>query len=208
MGTATAASLLLLAALAGCTPEPPPPRPEAGLADGGLAFLPERHTDLVVTATRGQPDGASTVIFQSPRGSDAGAAPPVAALPLLSAEAVFPDRSALPLARNGVTTVAPSARFRVEVTARLADGRLSLLDAQDAMVPADGTTEAGATTRFTLTPAVPLRSGSSYTLRLDGAEGRLVGAEDGRSFEPVSLTLRVSGEPPAPARRAKRPRRR
>jgi hypothetical protein len=197
--------------MSGCTPEPPPARPDAGAADGGLAFLPGAHTDFVFTIELARPDGGSTAIFESPRGreADAGAAPATAAsLPLLSAEAVLPDGSAQPLARDGVTTVLPSARFRVEVSARLADARLSLLDAQDAMVAADGTTEATATTRFALTPAAPLRPGSSYTLRLDGTEGRLVRAEDGRSFEPVSLAVRASGEPAAPSRKAKRPRRR
>jgi hypothetical protein len=104
--------------------------------------------------------------------------------------------------------VEPSARFRVEVATRLAEARLSLLDAQDAMVAADGTVEAAATTRFTLAPAAPLRPGSSYTLRLDGSEERLLRAEDGRTFGPVSLALRASGEPPPPPRKAKRrPRR-
>ena len=208
MRTAAAASLLLLAAMSGCTPEPPPARPDAGAADGGLAFLPAAHTDFVFTLDA-RPDGGSTVIFESPRGrqADAGAAPATAAsLPLLSAEAVLPDGSAQPLARDGVTTVEPSARFRVEVSARLAEARLSLLDAQDAMAAADGTVEAAATTRFTLTPAAPLRPGASYTLRLDGAEERLVRAEDGRSFEPVSLAVRASGD--APPRKVKRARRR
>ncbi len=183
-------AFLLTSAAATCTPQPPPP-------DGGLAFLPEQHTDFVFTVTTERPDRSAT--------PDAGTATP-APLPLLSTEAVLPDGSAQPLARDGVTTVEPSARFRVEVGARLGDARLSLLDAQDAMVAADGTTEATATTRFALAPAAPLRPGSSYTLRLDGAEGRLVRAEDGRSFEPASLAVRASGVPPAPARKAKRKR--
>jgi len=207
---AAPASLLLLAAAAACTLEPPPRRPDAGAADGGLALLPERHTDFVFTVAREHLDGGAAVAFQTSPGpdADAGAAPPAsAALPLLSAEAVLPDGSAAPLARDGVTTVAPSARFRVEVGARVPDARLSLLDAQDAMVAGDGTIEATATTRLALTPSAPLRPGSSYTLRVDGAEARLVRAEDGRAFEPASLALRTSGEPP-PARKAKRRTRR
>ncbi len=199
----TAAASLLLAAIAACTPEPPPARPDGG----GLTFLPEKHTDLVFTVTAERPDGG-------PADADAGASSASAAaapLPLLSAEAVLPDGSAVPLSRDGVTAIDPQARFRLEVSARLEDTRLSLLDARDAMVPGDGTTEAGASTRFTLAPAAPLRPGSSYTLRLDGNEGRLVRAGDGRAFEPASLALRVSGEPPAPPprkARARRPRRR
>jgi hypothetical protein len=198
-------SFLLLAWMAGCSPEMPA-RPDAGGADGGLAFLPERHTEFALTATRESPDGGAAAPFQGPSAleADAGATP--AALPLLSAEAVLPDGSARPLSRDSVTAIDPSARFRLEVAARLPEARLSLLDAQDAMVPCDGTTEASASTRFALTPAAPLRAGSSYTLRLDGAGGRLVRAEDGRSFEPVSLALRTSGETPAPPRKAKRRR--
>ncbi len=201
-----AAPVLLLALMTGCPPEPPA-RPDGGSADGGLAFLPGRHTDFVFTVARDLSDGGVAVVFQSTPGrdADAGTAPPAAgALPLLSAVALLPDGAALPLTRDGVTSVEPPTRFRVEVAARLPDARLSLLDAQDAMVAADGTVEIAATARFTLTPTAPLRPGSSYTLRLDGAEGRLVRAEDGRSFEPLSLALRTSGEAPPPARKAKR----
>ena len=169
--------------MTGCTPEPPPGRPDAGAIDGGLAFLPERHTDFVLAVTRDLPDGGFAIVLLGSPAPDAGAPAAAGALPLLSAEAVLPEGSALPLSRDGVTSVEPSARFRVEVAARLAEARLSLLDAQDAMVAADGTVEATATTRFTLAPAAPLRPGSSYTLRLDGSEERLVRAEDGRSFE-------------------------
>lgn len=207
MRTATAASLLALGALAGCAPERSPRLPDAGPPDGGLAFLPESHTDLSFGIRSDLPDGG--VSLRGPRApeADAGAAAP-APLPLLSVEAVLPDGPALSLARDGISVVEPRTRFRAEVSARLDGARFSLLDARDAMVAADGTTEAAATTRFTLMPAAPLRPGSSYTLRLDGAEGRLLRDEGGRAFEPVSLALRVSGEPPAPPRRARRSRRR
>jgi hypothetical protein len=72
------------------------------------------------------------------------------------------------------------------------------------MVAGDDTVEATATTRFTLAPTAPLRPGSSYTLRLEGAEGRLLRAEDGGAYEPVSLAMRTPGA--APARKAKRRR--
>lgn len=182
----------LLLALAACTPEPPPPR------DGGLAFLPVPL-----------PDGGAAVLLRSPGQADGGepGSHGAAGLPLLSAEAILPDGSIQPLSRDGTATaVEAAARFRVEVGARLPEARLSLLDAQDAMVAADGAVEARDTTRFTLAPAAPLRPGSSYTLRLEGAEGRLLAAEDGGSFEPLSLPLRTAGAPPAPARKAKRRR--
>ncbi|HEU4385780.1 MAG TPA: hypothetical protein VFR85_20005, partial [Anaeromyxobacteraceae bacterium] len=85
--------------------------------------------------------------------------------------------------------------------------RLSLLDGQDALVPAEAALEAAATTRFMLAPAAPLRPGSSYALRLEGAEGRLLVAEDGQSYEPLTLVLRTSGTAPVPQRKAKRSRR-
>ncbi len=209
MRTATAASLLALGALAGCAPERSPGLLDAGPPDGGLAFLPERHTDFLLSVRPDLPDGGEAVSLEGPRApeADAGVAAP-APLPLLSVEAVLPDGPALSLARDGISVVEPQTRFRAEVSARLDGARFSLLDARDALVAADGTTEAAATTRFTLTPAAPLRPGSSYTLRLDGAEGRLLRDEGGRAFEPVSLALRVSGEPPAPSRRGRRSRRR
>ncbi|HEY6107052.1 MAG TPA: hypothetical protein VIV59_13790 [Anaeromyxobacteraceae bacterium] len=195
---------LLVCAAAACTPEPPPAR------DGGLAFLPAQRTDAFVAGVAiPLPDGGAAVLYRSqpPPEADAGAVPPATgAIPMVAAEALLADGSAQPLARDGVTTVEPSARFRVEVGARLPDARLALLDAQDAMVPSDGTVEATATTRFTLAPAAPLRPGSSYTLRLEGAEGRLLGVEDGGTYEPVSLSLRTPGAAPAPARKAKRRR--
>ncbi len=205
MRAVTAATLLALGALAGCVPERSPGSPDAGARDGGLAFLPERHTDFSLGIQGDLPDGA--VSFPGAAEADAGGATP-APLPLLSMEAVLPDGSALLLARDGISVVEPQTTFRAEVSARLEGARFSLLDARDAMVAADGTTEAAATTRFTLRPAAPLRPGSSYTLRLDGAEGRLLRDDRGRAFEPVSLALRVSGEPPAPPRRIRRARRR
>jgi hypothetical protein len=178
----------LLALAIACTPQPPPRRG----ADGGLAaeVAPVPAPGPEAEAADGGPTGTG--------------APAV--LPLLSAEAVLPDGSALPLSRDAVTAVDPSARFRLEVGARLSLARLSLLDGQDAMVPSDGTTEATATTRFTLAPSAPLRPGSSYTLRLEGAEGRLLMGQGGGTWEPVSLALRTTGAAPAPQRKAKRRR--
>lgn len=205
MRAATAATLLVLGALAGCISERSPGLPDAGPLDGGAVPL-ERQAESSSGIRSEIPDGA--VSLQGGLEADAGAGGAPAPLPLRSVEAVLPDGSALLLARDGISVVEPRTTFRAEVSARLEGARFSLLDARDAMVAADGSTEAAATTRFTLTPAAPLRPGSSYTLRLDGAEGRLLRDEGGRAFEPVSLALRVSGEPPAPPRRTRRPRRR
>ncbi|HET9598684.1 MAG TPA: hypothetical protein VFP65_24125 [Anaeromyxobacteraceae bacterium] len=111
--------------------------------------------------------------------------------------------------REGVTTVDPAAAFRVEVPARLTDGRLALLDEADAMVGSTGTTELGGSfTRYRLTPAEALRPGSRYRLRLEGAVTREAHDAAGRSYGPVVHELRTSGErpaAPAPKRRRSRP---
>jgi hypothetical protein len=86
----------------------------------------------------------------------------------------------------------------VELAAEIADGRILLLDAADAIVPASGTREVGATTRFTLTPAAPLVPGSRYLLRLDGARARELEDVAGRALAPLSLRVLVAGEPPKP----------
>jgi hypothetical protein len=54
------------------------------------------------------------------------------------------------------------------------------------------------TSRHALTPAAPLRPGSGYTLRLDGALGREIHDAEGRAFLPASFPLRAAGDPPSP----------
>jgi hypothetical protein len=96
------------------------------------------------------------------------------------------------------SVIDPAAAFRVEIGARLDDARLVLLDEQEALVPTQGTVELGAVTRFTLKPDQPLRPGSSYTLRLDGAAIREIHGENG-PYAPVSFQLKTTGERPPPA---------
>ncbi len=130
-------------------------------------------------------------------------------MPIISGEALVRD-AAVPLARDQATLVDPGSSFRVDVQARIDDARLVLLDEQDAMVPVQGTAEVATTTRFTLAPSEPLRSGSSYTLRLEGATRREAHDADGGAYLPAVLRLRTTGERPAPApvRRSKRGKKR
>ncbi len=57
------------------------------------------------------------------------------------------------------------------------------------MVPVQGTVELATTTRFALAPSEPLRPGSSYTLRLEGATRREAHDSDGRAYLPAALRL-------------------
>jgi hypothetical protein len=108
-----------------------------------------------------------------------------------------------PLALDATTAVDPRSSFKIEVAAHLIDGRMVLLDEQDAMVASTGTVEMGsASTRYQLTPSEPLSPGAAYVLRLDGITSSDAHDPAGRAFTPVKLSLRVDGErPPPPARR-------
>jgi len=134
----------------------------------------------------------------------------VAPVPLLSAQAEAPGAASEParLLRDGEALVSSAARFAVEAGAPLADARLVLYDGQQALVEAEGAAEIGsASSRFTLSPVRPLRPGSRYVLRLEGAQSRELHDLAGRAFRPLSFPLRV--QPPAdpPPRKAKKKRR-
>jgi len=145
--------------------------PDAGLldADGGSAATPDAgHAE---TGPRALPVSLASAL---------GATGEVALVPQVP------------------SVIDPAAAFRVEIGARLEDARLILLDEQEALVPTQGTVELGPVTRFTLRPDQPLRPGSSYTLRLDGAAIREIHGESG-TYAPVSFQLKTTGERPAPA---------
>jgi len=136
----------------------------------------------------------------------------VAPVPLLSAQAVAPGATegSARLQRDGEALVSPSARFAVEAGAPLGDARLVLYDGQEALVEAEGSADIGsASSRFTLAPARPLRPGSRYVLRLEGAQRRELHDLGGRAFRPLSFALLVAGQPAAdpPPRKAKKRRR-
>ena len=91
------------------------------------------------------------------------------------------------IALDGSARVDPGASFELEVGVHLADGRLALHDALDAMVASEGTIELAAdTSRYHLTPAEQLRPGSTYTLHLDGVASREAHDAQGRPREPLS----------------------
>jgi hypothetical protein len=128
----------------------------------------------------------------------AAPAPTPSAATLLREAVALDPTGPVPLTHEDETVVDPAATFRVELAAQIPDGRLVLLDAADAIVPASGTREVGATTRFTLSPSAPLVSGSRYVLRLDGARTRELEDAAGHAFAPVTLSVLVAGEPPKP----------
>lgn len=164
----------------------------------------------VQPATPGTPDAGGPAAAAISQPGDSGPPAPAgpAALPLSLAEARAGD-AGVPLSRDGGTTlVDPASSFRVEVAAGLVDARLSLLDAQAALVPADGTAEVAGASRYALVPAAGLRPGAAYTLRLEGALGREIHDARGRAFLPASFALRTAGDPPpAPARKRRGKRR-
>lgn len=134
------------------------------------------------------------------------APPPVLELKGTAALAVV-GAAITPLDGGGETTVSPKATFRVELPPSLADARLSLLDAGDAMLPSSGTREVGQATVLTLTPASPLPPGVRLRLRVDGAATRELHAADGRRFAPLEWQVLVAGETEpkkAPGKKAKR----
>jgi hypothetical protein len=127
--------------------------------------------------------------------------PPVVELKGTSAVATGQPPSTLSLAVE--TTIEPGSSFRVELPVALADARLSLLDAGDAMVPSAGSREIGQATLLTLKPAVALPPGAHLRLRIDGAATRELHGADGRRFAPLEWSVLVTGDA-EPARGAAR----
>jgi hypothetical protein len=130
-------------------------------------------------------------------------------VPLSAAVAVVGGQE-LRIDRDGSTLVDSGASFTVEVAVPLTDGRLALHDEQDAMVASTGTSEVGtAWTRYRLVPEEPLRPGTPYALRLDGAVTREAHDPSGRAYGPLVLKVKTTGERPAPpTSRKKRGKRR
>ena len=127
--------------------------------------------------------------------------------PVLQLRGTAAFAGAVALTAGGETTIEPRGAFRVELPIAIADARLSLLDAGDAMVPSSGSRLVGQSTVLTLTPAAALTAGGRFRLRLDGIATRELHAGDGRRFEPVEWTLVVAGEPAprkAPVRKGTR----
>jgi hypothetical protein len=123
--------------------------------------------------------------------------PPPSALPVTRAEALEPSAATVPLTPGEEAVVDAGARFRVELGHALR-ARLVLLDARDAHVTGTSTRETGATTVLELTPEPALRPGSRYLLRVEGVDGGPIRADDGTTFDTLSVPVVVAGEPPPP----------
>jgi hypothetical protein len=129
-------------------------------------------------------------------------------VPVTAAVALVGDASTL-VEFDKPATVDPAVRFQVDVAVPLVDARLALVDSGDAMVAAAESHEIGATwSRFTLVPEAPLRPGSTYSLRLDGAADREAHDSDGRTYQITAWEIRTTGEPPPPEKPAPKPKRR
>jgi hypothetical protein len=189
-----AAGLLALA-LGACRPSSPAVNAEA---------------PATVTAAAAQAPTATATPTSAPTTAAPTAVPataPSAAALVLTATAVEPTGPA-PLARDGETVVDPAASFAVELATAVQDGRLVLLDAQDAHLAATHSREVGATTRFSLAPASPLVPGSRYLLRLEGATGREMRDASGGVLAPLSFAVLAAGTPPPPEPKKRTRRRR
>jgi len=167
-------------ALAGCSGQAPPPQVEK--APPGSPVPSDGGSPLAVPAT-----------------SIAAPASP-GRLPVEAAQARAPD-GITALFPDATATVAPTSSYLVRIGVRVPEARLVLVDAQDSILPASGSTELGAATSFELAPADPLRPGATYVLRLEGLSGRLVRDSAGRLYEPVSFRVIAAGKAPEPARR-------
>jgi hypothetical protein len=116
--------------------------------------------------------------------------------------------AAEPLHLGEPTPVDPGATFRVVLLGRFPDARLSLLDPVGAMVSGFGGREAGGITTVTFQPAAPLRPGTTYRLRVDGAATRELHRADGVTRGPVELRILAAGAPQDPRPRPKPKKRR
>ncbi len=203
--------------LAGCAPAPPGERSPAALqgprdASGGT---PMSASALAAAATApGSSAATPSTTTPAPAAAATGASaaapvrPPPRPLAISLAEARRADAS-VPLARDALTIIDTRAEFHVSTAQPIVDGRLALLDEQEAAIPSVGTVEIGGQSRFTLVPKAPLVPGTAYTLRLDGAASRDLHDASGAAYSPLSLRLKSAGEkPPPPPKKRVRSRRR
>jgi hypothetical protein len=152
------------------------------------------------------PDPAAPATAGAPALRPAPAPPPPSAAALLRSAVAVEPAQRLALIPGGEVVVDAGATFEIELSARLPDAVLALVDGRDDLVASTSSRELGAGTRLTLSPAAPLVPGSRYVLRIDGASQRDLHDEVGRAFAPLTLPVLVAGSPPPPE--AKRPARR
>jgi cytoskeletal protein RodZ len=175
----------------GCTREAVP--------STGTSTATSTSTSTSTSTATSTATSTSTSTATSTATSTSGPARP---LEVGEAQALIPG-AATPLAAADVTVVDPTASFRVVLKGRYPEARLSLLDGADALVPSAGAREAGPATTLSLQPSAPLRPGSRYRLRVDGANRREIPAEDGTLRQGVDWNLQAAGDPPAERSSAK-----
>ncbi|ACL65626.1 conserved hypothetical protein [Anaeromyxobacter dehalogenans 2CP-1] len=178
------------------------PQPAAGSpaqpAPAAATPAPAAPVEAPPAPSPGAAVAAAPADAPSPAQPGAAADPAAAFTVLRDPVALEPGGAALPLALQAETVVDAGAHFRLDLAVASADARLALLDANDAAVAAAGTHEVGTTTRLTLSPSEPLRPGSRYTLRLDGAATREFHDAAGKAYAPAGLSVLVAGTPPPP----------
>lgn len=180
----------LVVVVGACAPsgrDPVPQRGAAEVAPAGAASATAPGPTSIATTSPGAATPSATPRPPSP-----------AATVILRSAAALEPAARIPLTPGAEVVVHPAATFEVELSARVADARLVLVDARDDLVAASGSRELAAATRLTLAPAAPLVPGSRYVLRLDGATDRELHDDAGRAFSVVSLPLLAAGAPPPP----------
>lgn len=126
------------------------------------------------------------------------APPRVSAATLLRSAVAVEPAARVPLAPGAEAVVDPASTFEIELSARVPDALLQLVDGRGDLVEASATRELAAGTRLTLSPAAPLVPASRYALRIDGVVDRELHDEAGRAYAPVTLPLLAAGAPPPP----------
>ncbi|WP_041453431.1 Ig-like domain-containing protein [Anaeromyxobacter dehalogenans] len=197
MPRAVLATALAALLSAGCERSP---QPAGGSPAEPAPAAPAAPPAAAPAASPAAPGAAAPAPAEAPSPAQPAAAPgPAGAFTVLrDPVALEPGGATLPLALEAETVVDPGAHFRLDLTVASADARLVLLDPNDAAVAAAGTHDVGATTRLTLSPSEPLRPGSRYTLRLDGATTREFHDAAGKAYAPAGLTVLIAGTPPPP----------
>ncbi|MBS1110012.1 MAG: hypothetical protein H6Q88_2004 [Anaeromyxobacteraceae bacterium] len=194
-------------------------RTHPGALNGGFwAFLAAFHFlgTAVACTPAAPPQAAAASTGPSGLAAPTGPVSPVPEPLVPPAPSVLPATAVETRVGDTVVTLAPdvpalvdpAATFEVRLPTAVRGARLVLLDARDAVVPSNESAEVGgSTSRFTLVPMEPLTPASRYVLRVEGLESRLIRSDDGRTFEPLSVPFRVSGDPPpTPPKKAKKKR--
>ena len=144
----------------------------------------------------------------SPQGEPVRPDPPTVVGLLREAVALGPGDARTQLSKDAPSSVDRVSSFRVVLSRRSSDARLSLIDANDALVPSLVSRELTDTTTLTLKPADALSSRIGYVLRVDGASTAELHDEAGTGYAPLQLRVLADprGEPPEPLPKNKRHR--